>query len=48
MDTQQGLLYSAGSYIQYPVINHRGKEYENVCMHITKSLCCTAVINTTL
>ena len=22
------LLYSTGSYIQYPVINHNGKEYE--------------------
>ena len=21
------LLYSAGNYIQYPVINHNGKEY---------------------
>ena len=22
------LLYSTGKYIQYPVINHHGKEYE--------------------
>ena len=22
------LLYSGGNYIQYPVINHNGKEYE--------------------
>ena len=22
------LLYSMGNYIQYPVINHNGKEYE--------------------
>ena len=22
------LLYSTGNYIQYPVINHNGKEYE--------------------
>ena len=22
------LLYSTGKYIQYPVINHNGKEYE--------------------
>ena len=22
------LLYSTGNYIQYPVINHSGKEYE--------------------
>ena len=24
----KALLYSTGSYIQYPVINHNGKEYE--------------------
>ena len=24
----KGLLYSTGNYIQYPVINHNGKEYE--------------------
>ena len=23
------VLYNAGCYIQYPVINHSGKEYEN-------------------
>ena len=23
------LLYSTGNYIQYPVINHNGKEYKN-------------------
>ena len=28
MDKQQGILYSTGNYIQYPVINHNGKEYE--------------------
>ena len=28
MDKQQVLLYSTGNYIQYPVINHNGKEYE--------------------
>ena len=22
------LLYSSGNYVQYPVINHNGKEYE--------------------
>jgi len=34
MDKQQGLLYSTGNYIQYPVINHRknGNEYEKVCV----------------
>ena len=39
------LLYSTGNYIQYPVINHDGKEYEK---RITESLCYRAVINTTL
>ena len=24
------LLYSTGNYIQYPVVNHNGKEYENI------------------
>ena len=24
----KGLLYSTGNYIQYPVINNNGKEYE--------------------
>ena len=34
------LLYSTGNYIQYPVINHNGKEYffKNVYMYITESL----------
>ena len=27
MDKQQDLVYSTGNYIQYPVINHNGKEY---------------------
>ena len=32
MDTQQGPnIYSTGSYIQYPEINHNGKEYEQEC-----------------
>ena len=26
------LLYSTGNYIQYPVINHNGKEYEKECV----------------
>ena len=40
------LLYSTGNYIQYPVINHNGKEYEKIymCVYmylcITESLCC--------
>ena len=40
------LLHSIGNYIQYPVINHNGKEYGNIC--ITESLGCIAEINTTL
>ena len=46
------LLYSAGNYIQYPVINDNGKEYEKECIYIyiciTESLCCTPETNTTL
>ena len=40
MDKQQVLLYSTGNYIQYPVINHNGKECwkrmlkKNVYMYI--------------
>ena len=34
----QDLLYSTGIYIQYPVINHNGKEYEKegvyICMYM--------------
>ena len=43
------LLYSTGNYIPYS-INQSGKEYKkkNVSICITESLCCTAVINTTL
>ena len=26
------LLYSTGNYVQYPVINHNGKEYEKECI----------------
>ena len=33
------LLSSTGNYIQYPEINHNGKEYKKGC--ITESLCCT-------
>ena len=40
------LLYGTGNYIQYPVINHNGKEYEKEHVCITESLCCTAEINT--
>ena len=43
------LLYSTGNYIQYPVINHNGKEYEKeYILCITESLCCTAEFNTIL
>lgn len=38
------------SYIHYPGINHKGKEYEKECINIciTETLCYTAVMNTTL
>ena len=53
------LLYSIGNYIQYPGINHNGKEYKKECIYryayiyayiyiYIKSLCRTAEINTTL
>ena len=41
------LLYSTGNYIQYPMINHNGKENEKK-IGITESLCCPAEFNTTL
>ena len=28
------LLYSTGNYIQYPVINHNGKEYEQEYIYL--------------
>ena len=40
------LLYSTGNYIQYPMINHYGKESVYIC--ITGSLCCIVEINMTL
>ena len=47
MDKQQVLLYSTGDYIQYPVINHNGKNMKNnVYICITESLCSVAEINT--
>ena len=56
MDKQQVLPFSIGNYIQYPVINQNGKEYEKeytyiyiyIYVCITESLCYTTVINTTL
>ena len=39
------LLCSTGKYIQYPVINHNGKEYEkNIYIYTNESLCYTAEI----
>ena len=26
------LLYSTGNYIEYPMVNHNGKEYEKECV----------------
>ena len=50
MDKQQGLLYSTGNYIQYPVINHRknGKEYEKGYIRMTESLSYTAEVSAIL
>ena len=31
---KKALLYNTGNYIQYPVINHNGKEYEKECVYI--------------
>ena len=44
------LLYSTGNYIQYPVTNHNGEEYEKEYIYIciTDSFCYPAEINTTL
>ena len=28
------LPYSTGNYVQYPVINHNGKEYKKECVYI--------------
>ena len=44
------LMYNTGSCIQYLVINHNEKEYENeyIYMYITESLCSTSEIGTTL
>ena len=32
------VLNSTGTYIQYPVINHNGKEYEKECMYMYKHI----------
>ena len=41
------LLYSTENYIQHPIINCNGKEYEKYT-YITEPLYCTVEINTTL
>ena len=28
------LLHNIGNYIQYPLINHNGREYEKECIHM--------------
>ena len=48
IDKQQGPTVQHGNYIQYPVINHNGKEYEKEYICITESFCCMAEINTML
>ena len=32
------LLYSTENYIQYPVINHNGKEYVKECKYVDNSI----------
>ena len=44
-DKQRVLWYSTGNYIQYPLINHNGKEHEKDYICITQSLCRTAEFN---
>ena len=46
MVNNEALPQSTGNCIQYPLINRNGKEYAYIC--ITESLCCIAVMNTTL
>ena len=45
MDKQGPKLYNTGSNIQYPVINHNGKEYVCIYVCITESPFCTAEMN---
>ena len=33
------LLYSTRNYVQYPVINHDGKEYEKECVCVRACVC---------
>ena len=45
LDEQQGIWYRMGNYIQYLVINHNRKEYEDrIHICITESLGCIAEI----
>ena len=41
----QTLLYSTENYIQYPMINHNGKEYLKKNIYIQQSFYCMAIIN---
>ena len=46
---RQGPTVEHRNYIQYPVINHNGKDFKkSVYMGITESFCYTAEIGTTL
>ena len=42
------LLYSTENYIQYSIINHKGREFQKKNVYITESFCCRVVINTAL
>ena len=34
MDKQQGPNERTGNYVQYLLINHKGKEYDKECTHV--------------
>ena len=47
-EQEKDLLCGTGSYLQSLVINHQGREHKRIVYtHITESLRCTVVINTT-
>ena len=48
MDKQQDPTASTGSSIQYPVINHNGKESEQEYKRLSEALRCMPETNTTL
>ena len=48
MDKQQGPTVEYRELLQFPVINHNGKENEKEYIYITEPFYCTAEINTTL